>query len=140
MPALTASAPIFAILSALVEEHAGLHYALADREIFLERVSPRAIEAGFDSLLDYYYYLRYDPSGPAELDKLVDALVVNETFFFREIDPLRLVVSEFVRPRVAEGRRPRIWSAACSSGEEPLTLAMLLAEADLLSKVDIVAS
>jgi chemotaxis protein methyltransferase CheR len=70
----------------------------------------------------------------------VEALVVNETFFFRELEPLRLVVSEFLMPRIREGRTPRVWSAACSTGEEPLTLAMLLAEEGVLSRVDIVAS
>jgi chemotaxis protein methyltransferase CheR len=140
MAALSASPPVFAILSALVSSHAGLHYGLADQEVFIERVASRAVDAGFDSLLDYYYFLRYDPGGPAELAKLVDALVVNETFFFRELEPLRLVVSQFLVPRVREGRRPRVWSAACATGEEPLTLAMLLAEEGVLSKVDIVAS
>jgi chemotaxis protein methyltransferase CheR len=66
--------------------------------------------------------------------------VINETFFFRELEPLRLIVSEFVVPRVREGKRPRIWSAACSTGEEPLTMAILLAEEGLLSKVEIIAS
>ncbi len=140
MAILPASPPIFAILSALIEEYAGLHYGLNERDIFLDRVANRALEAGFESLLDYYYFLRYDPAGPAELEKLIDVLVVNETFFFREIDPLRLVVAEFLLPLVREGRRPRVWSAACATGEEPLTLAMLLAEAGILSRVDIVAS
>ena len=137
---LPASAPLFSILSALVEEYSGLHYGLSDREIFIDRVGSRAMEVGFDSLLDYYYYLRYDPAGSRELEKLIDELVINETFFFRELEPLRLLVSEIVEPRVRQGRRPRIWSAACSTGEEPLTLAMLLAEAGLLSRVELVAS
>src|SRR4051812_25795173 len=107
MAELPASPPVFSILSALVAGHAGLHYGLADKDVFVERVSARAVEAGFDSLLDYYYFLRYDPGGAAELDRLVDALVVNETFFFRELEPLRLVVSHFLAPRVREGKRPR---------------------------------
>ncbi len=51
---------LFAILSALVEARVGLHYLPEDRDIFLSRVEARASEAGFASLLDYYYYLRYD--------------------------------------------------------------------------------
>ena len=137
---LPASAPVFAIMSALVEEHAGLHYGLADRDVFVERVSARALDAGFSSLLDYYYFLRYDPSAEEERRKLIDALVVNETYFFRELEPLRIAVQHFILPLVREGKRPRVWSAACSTGEEPLTLAMLLHEADLLSQVDLVAT
>jgi chemotaxis protein methyltransferase CheR len=137
---INTSGPVFAILSALVEERAGLHYGPGEQALFLDRVKPRADEAGFESLLDYYYFLRYDPAGVPELDELVAHLVVNETYFFREIDALKLIVTRFIQPLVSSGRRPRIWSAACATGEEPLTLAMLLAQAGLLSEVDLVAS
>jgi chemotaxis protein methyltransferase CheR len=134
------SPAIFSILSSLVEERTGLHYGANERELFFERVQGRALEAGFDSLLDYYYFLRYDPAAAVEMRALAEALVVNETFFFREIEPLRVIVARLLAPAVREGRRPRVWSAACSSGEEPLTLAMLLADAGLLGDVEIVAS
>ena len=134
------SGSVFAILSALVEECAGLHYGPTEQDVFLARVESRAEEAGFESLLDYYYFLRYDPGGPRELDELIDHLVVNETYFFRELEPLRLIASQLIQPLVASGKRPRIWSAACATGEEPLTLAMLLAQAGLLSEVDLIAS
>ena len=134
------SPAIFSILSSLVEERTGLHYGVAERDIFFERVQGRATEAGFESLLDYYYFLRYDPGAATEVRALAEALVVNETFFFRELDPLRVIVSRFLSPAVRAGARPRVWSAACSTGEEPLTLAMLLADAHLLRDVEIVAS
>lgn len=137
---LSASRPVFAILSTLVEERAGVHYGSDDQELFLERVSDRARDEGFDSLLDYYYYLRYDPAGSVELDRLVEHLVVHETFFFRELEPLRRVVSHFVLPALRAGKKPRIWSAACATGEEPLTLAMLLAQENVLSECEIIAS
>jgi len=137
---LPLSPQVFAILSALVEERTGLHYDLHELSLFAERVSGRATERGFESLLDYYYFLRYDDAAAAELALLVDALVVNETYFFRELSPLKVVVNELVPPLLARGTRPRIWCAACSSGEEPLTLAMLLDEAKILDQVTIVAS
>ena len=140
MASLAASLPVFSILSSLVEEYAGLHYGLPDREIFLERVGGRALEAGFDALLDYYYFLRYDPEGEAELERLVEALVVGETYFFRELPPVALVADHLVPALLRRGVRPRIWSAACATGEEPLTLAMLLDERGLLGAVDLVAS
>ena len=136
----SASRPVFAILTALVEERAGLHYGPGEQDVFLERVQTRSEEVGFESLLDYYYFLRYDPGGARELDELIDRLVVNETYFFRELEPLRLIASQLIQPLVSSGRRPRIWSAACATGEEPLTLAMLLAQAGLLSQVDLIAS
>jgi chemotaxis protein methyltransferase CheR len=137
---LPLSPQVFAILSTLVEERIGLHYDLRELELLAERASGRAVERGFESLLDYYYFLRYDPSADAELALLTEALVVNETYFFRELSPLKVLVREFVPQLIARGVRPRIWCAACSTGEEPLTLAMLLDEAGLLDQVTIVAS
>lgn len=137
---LPLSAQVFAILSGLIEERLGLHYDLDECDLLAERVSPRALENGFESLLDYYYFLRYDPNAEAELSTLVEALVVNETYFFREVTPLQVLVREHVPALLARGITPRIWCAACATGEEPLSLAMLLDEAGLLERVQIVAS
>jgi len=137
---LSLSPQVFIILAGLLEEHVGLHYTAADRELLGDKVSARAQECGFDSLLEYYYFLRYDPGGPQELDALVEALVVGETYFFRELRPLEVVVDTVIEPAVRAGRRPRVWSAACATGEEPLTLAMLLDERGLLGEVDLLAT
>ena len=137
---LPLSPQVFAILSALIEELTGLHYDLQERELLAERVSARALERGFDSLLDYYYFLRYDPAAAAEMAALAEALVVNETYFFRELPALKLITDQLVPELLASGVRPRIWCAASSTGEEPLTLAMLLDEGGLLDQVSIVAS
>jgi chemotaxis protein methyltransferase CheR len=134
------SPSLFAILSGLVEERTGMHYEPHDSEIFSGKVVTRALEAGFESPLDYYYYLRYDDPDRREFDALTDTLVVNETYFFREASPLRVLCADVLGAAVAAGKRPRVWCAACSTGEEPLTLAMLLAESGLLAHVEIVAS
>ena len=131
---------VFAILSGLIEDRSGLHYASEHRELLAEKVSPRAIDAGFTSLLDYYYFLRYDPAGVAELDALVETLCVHESYFFREAEQLRVVVDELVVPAVRQGSTPRLWCAAAANGEEPVTLAIMLAERDILDRVEIVAS
>lgn len=137
---MNTSPQLFSILAALVEERVGLHYGLADRDVFLDKVTARATEAGFESLLDYYYRLRYDDPSGEELAGLVESLLVHETYFFRELDPLTVAIEEVVGRRVAAGQRARIWSAACSTGEEPLTAAMLLAERGWLDRVDLVAT
>ncbi len=127
-------------MSAFIEEKTGIHYGPSDLDLLREKLLPKAEERGCDSLLDYYYLLRYDDPSGRELEELVDALVVPETYFFREIEALSVAVEEFLLPLVGRGHRPRVWSAACATGEEPYTLAMLLDEAGALGKVDIVAS
>ncbi|HEX4351921.1 MAG TPA: CheR family methyltransferase, partial [Polyangiales bacterium] len=140
MSELSMTPQVFAILSGLVEERLGLWYALADKPLFESKISTRVLELGFESALDYYYYLRYDDSTGAELTALAETLVVNETFFFREFDQLRAVLSKFVVPLIEAGERPRIWCAACATGEEPSTIAMWLAERGLLDAVELIAS
>ncbi len=140
MAVLSAPPPVAAILADLIEERTGLHYGVQDRDLLVEKIADRAIEAGFESLLDYYYFLRYDAEAATEFDRLVDGLVVGETYLFRELEPLRLAVHRFVQPLVRSGVRPRIWCAACATGEEPVTLAMLLSEAGILGQVELLAS
>jgi chemotaxis protein methyltransferase CheR len=129
-----------AIFANLVEEVSGLHYGPKDRELFAEKITAQAEEAGFETLLDYYYRLRYDdPSGEATR-ALIAAMLVHETYFFRELAPLQQLVDGHLARVVAAHGTARVWSAACSTGEEPMTLAMLLDERGLLGAVEIVAS
>ncbi|MRG91802.1 CheR family methyltransferase [Polyangium spumosum] len=139
---LPISPQVFAILGALIEEKLGIHYGPLDKDLLGDKVALRAVEAGFDSLLDYYYFLRYDPGGPAEFEALADVLVVGETYLFRELDQLEVLVRDVLAPLVeASGpRKPRLWSAACSTGEEPYSIAMLLAVLGKLDRVEIVAT
>jgi chemotaxis protein methyltransferase CheR len=134
------SPQVFSILSALIEERAGLHYDLSSKEILSAKLAPRMVEAGFDSWLDYYYFLRYDPAGAAELDAAIEALVVHETYLFRELEQLRMLMSHIVLPQLTAGQRLRIWSAACATGEEPVSIAIMLADRGLLDGVEICAS
>lgn len=134
------SPQLFAILRGLIEERTGMHYQELDQDVLLGKVGLRAEEAGFSSLLDYYYYLRYDPGGGDELEALIEHLVVRETYLFREEMQLRTLVEAVLAPLVRAGKKPRLWSAACSTGEEPVTIAVLLAERGLLESVEMVAS
>ena len=136
---LTLTPQLFAILGGLIETRTGIHYSEADRDVLQIKLSVRAEEAGFSSLLDYYYFLKYDAAGESEFSTLIEHLVVRETYLFREVDQLRVLVDRVLRPAVQAGQRPRVWTAACSTGEEPLTLALLLAERGLLDSVPIVA-
>lgn len=138
MPPL--SPQVFAILRSLVEERTGIHYGLDEAPLLADKLATHLESTGFESPLDYYYALRYDDPDGVAFDALVAALVVNESYFFREPEQLTYIVDHVVVPRVRAGRRVRLWSAACAQGEEPLTLAMLLADRGVLDAVEIVAS
>jgi chemotaxis protein methyltransferase CheR len=134
------SPQLFAILSALVEEQLGIHYGREDLDLFSDKIGARAHEAGFDSPLDYYYFLRYDAAAATELDALADALVVGETYFFRELEAVRAGIEQVVAPAVKARGRARIWSAGCATGEEPISIAMALEEAGIRDRCTIVAT
>src|SRR5580692_4350027 len=131
---------LFVVFAGLIEEQCGLHYAAGDRELLESKLAAQAAELGFDSLLDYYYQLRYDDPTGEQRRALVQALVVHETYFFRELPALDQLVDRYLVPAVTTHGRARVWSAACSTGEEPLTLAMLLDRRGILDRVDIIAA
>jgi chemotaxis protein methyltransferase CheR len=140
-PAVTALSPqLFAVLADLVERASGLHYAADDRELFASKLSAHAAERGHDALLDYYYRLRYDDADGAELARLIEALLVHETYLFRELVALIALVDLHIVPIVRARRRARVWATACSTGEEPYTLAMLLDDRGVLDAVEIIAT
>jgi chemotaxis protein methyltransferase CheR len=138
--ALTLTPQLFTIFTSLVEEASGIHYGPSDRELFEAKLAAHAADLGYDSLLDYYYRLRYDDPDRRERAQLIEALLVHETYFFREIAPLQQLVDGHLAGVIARRGRARVWSAACSTGEEPYTVAMLLDDRGLLDRVEIIGS
>lgn len=137
---LVLSEPEFNILRDLIHERLGSFYQNNKRELLEDKLSSLVIERGFDSFLDYYYLLKYDSAeAEGEWLQVMNALRVPETFFWREIDQIHALVNILVPSYFAsKPQEPlRIWSAACSSGEEPLTIAMALTEAGWLERVPI---
>ena len=129
---------VTAILRDLIHERLGLSYEPGTFEQVADRLAPLVVARGFSSFMDYYYLLKYE-NDPDEWLRVMDALSVRETYFWREIDQLRALVTEIV-PQVvrrARGEPVRIWSMPCASGEEPLTVAMLLEEAGWFERADI---
>ena len=134
------SPQLFAIFAALVEESCGLHYGPNDHGLFAAKLEAHAADLGHESLLDYYYRLRYDDPGGAERTRLIEALLVHETFFFRELPALEQLVDSHLAEVIRTRGAARVWSAACATGEEPYTLAMLLDARGLLDRVELVAT
>ena len=124
-------------LRQLVEERSGLYFP-EKRWPELEMGLRQAFSASTCADLDSYYRLLSDPSeGALEMDRLVNALTVGETYFFRDAGQFDALYNH-VLPQLIERQRQarclRLWSAACASGEEPYSLAILLRE--LLPDVD----
>jgi len=126
------------IFRELVHERLGLFYEPVQFDQVADRLAPLVVERGLASFMDYYYLLKYTDD-PAEWGRVMDALAVPETYFWRENDQMRAVV-ELVVPALIEERRGRplhIWSVPCAGGEEPLTLAMMLDEAGWFDRAPI---
>ena len=71
----------------------------------MRNITARTLEAGFESPLDYYYFLRYDDPRGREFDALVETLVVSETYFFREARQLGVLCDDVIVPSVKAGAR-----------------------------------
>lgn len=134
--------PVPKLLRDLVHERLGLYFEPARFDTMLEKIEPRVLLHQCASYLDYYYILKYDERGPDEWRRLMDAFSVQETYFWREVDQIRLLVDQVVPDWFRQQTGPlRIWSAACATGEEPYTIAMALAESGWGSHpIEIVAS
>ena len=129
----------FRFISSLVYGHAGIKIDSGKRELVYARLAKRLRALGLDSFVAYCERLRGDAG---ELRQCINALTTNVTRFFREshhFDFLReTVIPELVEASVAGGRRQvRIWSAGCSSGEEPYTIELTLQECPQLRDWDV---
>ncbi len=126
----------FRMFCELMNRHCGLHFGPETRFLVERRLARRLRDLGIGSFAAYHLLLRRDFSGDQELARVVDELVANETYFFREREQLRALFEEILPQLQAErlgyGKSPlSIWSAGCSSGEEPYTLVMMAMEAGL---------
>jgi chemotaxis protein methyltransferase CheR len=132
----------FRMMTELLRKHCGLHFGPESRFVLERRLGRRLHELELTSFAAYHYLLRNGGVGKAELGLLVDELTTNETYFVRERGQLRALFTEIIPElqlmRRETGRAPiSIWSAGCSSGEEPYSLAILAREAGLVPGVDV---
>ncbi|MEQ5814263.1 protein-glutamate O-methyltransferase CheR [Marinobacter sp. NFXS11] len=115
---------------------AGIHMPDSKQTMVAGRLSKRLKELCLASYSEYWNYLRCNA---AEKQTAVDLLTTNETYFFREPRHFEFLRSRIV-PECSRSQRFRLWSAACSSGEEAYTAAMVLSDSLGVSGWEILAS
>ncbi|MDY0300750.1 MAG: protein-glutamate O-methyltransferase CheR [Trichlorobacter sp.] len=138
----------FLLLRDLIYEHCGLWFDDHNSYLLEKRLARRLVLHNFDSFYDYYQFLKLSRKRTQELDEIMDILTTNETYFFRESFQLDAFSKEIIpeicneKEKNNKERSIRIWSAGCSSGEEPYTIAMLLLEMPFIKdwKVEIVGT
>jgi len=132
----------FQLIRDLIYNYSGLYFAEDNQFLLERRLSSRLAQHQLTNFHEYYYYLKYDMNKDQELSDIMDVLTTNETYFFREAFQLRAfseeIIPELIAVKRAKGDKSlRIWSAGCSTGEEPYTIAMLLLEMPELTGWDI---
>lgn len=128
----------FVELKDIIYKHSAI--ALADTKKYLveNRLSKRLHELNFKTFKDYIYYLKYGNDKAKELEIMTNLVTINETYFLREKNQMDNMVNIVLPKMIQSGKKNiRIWSAACSTGEEPYSIAILLNEAGMYNKTNI---
>lgn len=117
----------YQFISALVYDQCRIRLDESKRLLISSRLGKRLRQLGLSSLSEYCELLR-SPGQGDEITRVVDALSTNFTHFMREADHFQFLVRDALPALLGPRKRFRIWSAACSTGEEPFTIAFFLAE------------
>lgn len=123
----------FRRFSAFIYRECGINLPPAKKTMLTARLSKRLRERGMSSFREYFNYIRNSADRSKELVRMIDVVTTNKTDFFREPGHFEYLTNT-VLPELLENerrlssRRINVWSAGCSSGEEPYTLAMVLSE------------
>ena len=133
----------FERLADLIYQKAGIRFEQKKIYYLAKRVEKRILDLGFASTDAYLRHLKFRDVRGEELQEFLNTLTVNETYFFRDFNQLS-AFAEYCLPKVVARKKKagdktlRIWSAGCSSGEEPYTLAIILNEmVDNLQRWDV---
>lgn len=118
------------LLRDLIHQRAGIFFDQANFYLMVDKLSPLVTAKGFGSLLDYYFFLKDRPHYSEDWRRVMDALSVQETYFWRETDQIKTLVNILVPKWFSKSDDLlRIWIAASATGEEAFTIAMALEEA-----------
>ncbi len=131
MPAATLPAEDFHYLRQLMHERAAIVLEPGKEYLALSRLDPVAREMGVGSVSALVEVLRSGQAHSPLHDQVVDALTTNETTFFRDFNPFESMRTHVLPELIERKQRARslaIWSAGCSSGQEPYSIAMAIRE------------
>ena len=135
----------FQKISRLIYDQSGISLNEGKKELVKSRLGKRLKEGNFTSFSDYYRYITTE-EGQNELILMLDSISTNLTYFFREsahFDELQSILPAMMDDKVlGRHRKLQIWSAACSSGEEPYSLGIFAKEllAEKASAISILAT
>ena len=115
----------FGAIAAMVREHSGIVLTSSKRDLVYSRLRRRLRALHLTSFADYRARL-VGEAGAAELVRMINAITTNLTGFFREPHHFDYLAQQMIPALPTGWQRLRIWSAGCSSGEEPYTIAMTL--------------
>ncbi len=123
----------FGLFQDLLIETCGLQFEEDRSQSLHFALWQRLQQRGYDSYQEYYNLLKFHPSGRLEIRELLDLITIGETYFFRNKAQfnvlMRLVLPEIIQRKSHSGdKRLRIWSAGCSRGDEPYSIAMAMME------------
>jgi chemotaxis protein methyltransferase CheR len=130
---LTISEAEFTQLRDYIYKQCGIYVADNRKYLLENRLANRLKQLNLKNFNEYYYFLQYDPGKNSEINKLFEVITTNETSFYRNPPQLSVfqarILAEVVEALRKQGtKKLRIWSAGCSTGEEPYTLAILILE------------
>lgn len=123
----------FVQLRDFIYEECGIFVPDTRTYLLENRLSNRVRQLALKSFSEYYYYLRYDREKDTELKRLFEVVTTNETSFWRNPPQIEVFRDRVLAGLIEEQRKNgekslRIWSAGCSTGDEPHTIAMILCE------------
>lgn len=123
----------FRNLRDFIYEQSGIYVADNRKYLLENRLTNRIKDLGLKGYGEYFYFLKYDAGRKTELNRLFEVITTNETSFYRNPPQLEVFQNIILKGvlddlRRAGTRRLRIWSAGCSTGEEPYTLSIMLHE------------
>ncbi len=134
----------FRLLRDFIYEHSGIYFSDNKKAQLENRLSLRLRANNLPDFDKYYYMLKYDPQASKELRALFDSVTTNETSFFRSPPQIQAfqekALPEIMQRRIEKGEKVlRLWSAGCSTGDEPYTMGIVMKEvlADTLKEWDI---